>query len=124
MRAARTLPIPVRGSGVEASRCGEVELAWASTELLAIADVISEEESVAEADESVEGVGPVDDAPAADSGEELEAADDELEDEVDESEGRSRRTGVGRLGERHPGRVCHGGPMPSATANMPTRPIY
>ena len=48
--------------------------------------MISEEESVAEADESVEGVGPVDDAPAADSGEELEAADDELEDEVDESE--------------------------------------
>jgi hypothetical protein len=93
--------IPVRGSGVEVSRYGEVELAWASTELSAIADVISEEEPVAEADESVEDVGPVDD--------ESEGEAEELE-----SVGSASAT---------PGVFATAVPMPSATANMPTRPI-
>jgi hypothetical protein len=123
--------IPVRGSGVEAARCGEVELAWASTELSAIADVISEEEPVDEADESVEDVGPVDDGRAADSGEELEAAEDELEDEVDESEDEVDESedeveeleSVGSASAT-PGVFATAVPMPSATANMPTRPIY
>ena len=93
--------IPERGSAVEASLGEEVELAWASTELCTIPDVEPDEEPAAEADESVDDVGPVDDVLAADSDDEPEA-DDESDDELEELR-------VGRLGERHPRRVCHSG---------------
>ena len=109
--------IPERGSGVEASLGEEVELAWASTELCTIPDVEPEEEPAAEADEFVDDVGPVDDVLAAESDDELEADDDESDDELEELES------VGSANAT-PGVFATAAPMPSATANTPTRTMY
>ena len=91
--------IPERGSAVEASLGEEVELAWASTELCTIPDVEPDEEPAAEADESVDDVGSVDDVLAADSDDELEVDDDEPDDELEElvSVGSANAT-AGRVG--------------------------
>jgi hypothetical protein len=104
---------PERGSAVEASLGEEVELAWASTELCTTRDVEPDEEPAAEADEVVNEVGSVDDVLAADSDDELEVDDDELDELV--SVGSANAT---------PGVVATAPPMPSATANAPARTMY
>ena len=106
--------IPERGSAVEASLGEEVELAWASTELCTTPDVEPDEEAAAEADESVDDVGSVDDVLAADSDDGLEADDDEPDDEREElvSVGSANAT---------PGVVATAPPTPSANANTPAR---
>ena len=106
--------IPERGSAVEASLAEEVELAWASTELCTTPDVEPDEEAAAEADESVDDVGSVDDVLAADSDDGLEADDDESDDEREElvSVGSANAT---------PGVVATAPPTPSANANTPAR---
>jgi hypothetical protein len=109
--------IPERGSAVEASRGEEVELAWASTELCTTPDVEPDEETAAEADESVDDVGSVADVLAADSDDELEADDDESDDEREElvSVGSANAT---------PGVLATAAPAPSANANTPARTMY
>ncbi len=109
--------IPERGSAVEASLGEEVELAWASTELCTTPDVEPDEESAAEADESVDDVGSVDDVLAADSDDGLEADDDEPDDEPEElvSVGSANATA---------GVLATAAPTPSATANTPARTMY
>jgi len=108
---------PERGSAVEASLGEEVELAWASTELCTTPDVEPDEEAAAEADESVDEVGSVDDVLAADSDDGLEADDDESDDEREElvSVGSANAT---------PGVVATAPPTPSANANTPARTMY
>ena len=54
---------PERGSDVEASFGEEVEPAWPTTERCTIPDVEPDEELAADADESVDDVGPFDDEP-------------------------------------------------------------
>ena len=110
--------IPERGSAVEASLAEEVALAWASsTELCATRDVESDEESAAGADEFVDDVGSVDDVLAADSGDGLEADDDEPDDEREElvSVGAANATA---------GVFATAAPTPSAKANAPARTMY
>jgi hypothetical protein len=108
---------PERGCADEASVGEGVELAWASTELCTTFDVESDEEAAAEADESVDEVGSVDDVLAADSDDELEADDDEPDDEREElvSVGSANAT---------PGVVATAPPTPSANANTPARTMY
>ncbi len=98
--------IPERGSAVEAPFGDEVELAWPSTELCTAADVEPEEEPAAEADEFVGDFRPVDDGLAADSDDVLDGL---------ESVGSANAT---------PGVFAKAAPMPSATANTPTRTTY
>ena len=105
--------IPERGSAVGASHGEGVELAWASTDLCTTPDVEPDEEAAAEADESVDDVGSVDDVLAADSDEELEADDDEPGELV--SVGSANAT---------PGVVATAPPTPSANANTPARTMY
>ena len=105
--------IPERRSAVGASVGEEVELAWASTDLCTTPDVEPDEEAAAEADESVDDVGSVDDVLAADSDEELEADDDEPGELV--SVGSANAT---------PGVVATAPPTPSANANTPARIMY
>ena len=107
--------IPERGYAVEASLGEGVALAWASSrELCATRDVESDEESAAGADESVDDVGSIDDVLAGDSGDGLEAEDDEPDDEPEElvSVGSANAT---------PGVVATAPPTPSANANTPAR---
>jgi len=106
--------IPERGSAVGASHGEGVELAWASTDLCTTPDVEPDEEAAAEADESVDDVGSVDDVLAADSDDGLEADDDESDDEREElvSVGSANAT---------PGVVATAPPTPSANANTPAR---
>ena len=108
---------PERGSAVEASLGEEVELAWASTELCTTPDVEPDEEAAAEADESVDDVGSVDDVLAADSDDELDVDDDEPDDEREElvSVGAANAT---------PGVVATAPPTPSANASAPARIMY
>jgi hypothetical protein len=115
--------IPERGSAVAASLGGEVELAWPSTELCTVPDVESGEEPAAEGDVFVADFGPVDDGLAAESDDELEAvgeSDDELEELVVEPE---ELESVGSANAIR-GVFAMTAPMPSATANAPTRPTY
>jgi hypothetical protein len=105
--------IPERGSAVEASLVEEAELAWASTELCTIPDVEPDEEP----DESADDVGPVDDALAADSDDELDADDDESDDELEELESVGSANAI-------PGVFATATPTPSAAANTPTRTMY
>ena len=109
--------IPERGSAVGASVGEEVELAWASTELCTTPDVVPDEESAAEADESVDDVGSVDDVLAGDSDDGLEVEDDEPDDEPEElvSVGSANATA---------GVLATAAPMPSANANTPARTMY
>ena len=87
-----------------------VALVCAPLELFLIPDVEPDEEAAAEADESVDDVGSVDDVLAADSDEELEADDDEPGELV--SVGSANAT---------PGVVATAPPTPSANANTPAR---
>ena len=105
--------IPERGSAVGASVGEEVELAWASTDLCTTPDVEPDEEAAAEADESVDDVGSVDDVLAADSDDELEADDDEPGELV--SVGSANATA---------GVLATAAPTPSANANTPARIMY
>lgn len=106
-----------------------VELVCAPPELCSIPErgssVVPEEEPAAEADEFVADVGPVDDGlPAdvddglpADSDDELEVDDDESDDELEELES------VGSANATA-GVLATAAPMPSATANTPTRTMH
>jgi hypothetical protein len=109
--------IPAGGSPVDASLGAEVELAWASTELCTVPDVEPDGEPAADADEFADEVGPVDDALAADSDDELDVDDDEPDDELEElvSVGSANAT---------PGVAATAPPAPSATANTPARTMY
>jgi hypothetical protein len=104
---------PERGSAVEASLGEEVELAWAPPELCTVPEV-EPDEAAAEADESVDDVGSVDDLLAADSDDGLDVDDDEPDDEREElvSVGSANAT---------PGVVATAPPTPSANANTPAR---
>jgi hypothetical protein len=106
--------IPERGSAVGASLGEEVELAWASTDLCTTPDVEPDEEAAAEADESVDDVGSVDDVLAGDSDDGLDVDDDEADDEREElvSVGSANATA---------GVLATAAPMPSATASTPVR---
>ena len=104
--------IPERGSAVGASHGEEVELAWASTDLCTTPDE-PDEEAAAEADESVDDVGSVDDVLAADSDDELEADDDDPGELV--SVGSANATA---------GVLATAAPMPSANASTPARTMY
>ena len=104
--------IPERGSAVEASLGEEVELAWPSTELCPTVE--PEEEPADEADEFVAG-GLMTDLRTHDEPESSD--DDESDDELDELES------VGSANAT-PGVFATAAPMPSATANTPTRTTY
>jgi hypothetical protein len=103
---------PERGSGVEASLGEEVEAAWPSTESCTIPDDEPDEEPAADADESVDDVGPVDDGLAADSDDEPEAEGEP--DELESVESANASAGV----------FATAAPTPSATANAPARTMY
>jgi hypothetical protein len=117
--------IPERRSAFGASVAEEVALAWASsTELCATRDVESDEESAAGADEFVDDVGSVDDVPAADSGDGLEADDDEPDDELEESDDEREELGSVGAANATPGVVATAPPTPSANASAPARIMY
>jgi hypothetical protein len=115
--------IPERGSAVAGSLGGEVELAWPSTELCTVPAVESGEEPAAEGDVFVADFGPVDDGLAADSDDELEA-DEESDDELDELVVELEELESVGSANASPGVFAMTVPMPSATANAPTRPTY
>jgi len=95
----------------------ELERTWVPTELCAVPDVEPDEGSAAEADEFVDDVGPVDDVLAAESDDELAVDDDESDDELVELES------VGSANATA-GVFAKAAPMPSATADTPTRTTY
>lgn len=95
---------PERASAVEASLGKEVELVWASTESCTIPDVEPDEKSAAEADEFIDGVGPV---LAADSDDELAVDDDESDDEIVEPESVGSANATPGVLSMRTGQCCH-----------------